>query len=82
VSTATLLASLAGLVAERLAERPDLPRLALTKADAARALAVSVDHLERHVLPELRVIRSGRLVLVPLRELERWVDEHAAYPLG
>jgi hypothetical protein len=84
--TTCTLEALAQLVAERLATRPDLPRLALTKPEAARALGVSVDHLERHVLPDLRVIRSGnrqrRLVLIPVRELERWTDEHAAYPLG
>ena len=76
------LEALGALVAERLANRPDVPRLALTKPEAARAIGVSVDHLERHVLPELRAVRSGRLVLIPLRELERWVDEHAAVPLG
>jgi hypothetical protein len=81
-SSRETLDALARLVAERLASRPDLPRLALTKAEAAHALGVSVDHLERHVLPEVRVVRSGRLVLVPVRELERWCDEYAAYPLG
>src|SRR5437899_6247693 len=47
---ADVLDVLAKLVAERLAGRSDLPRLTLTKRDAARALGVSVDHLERHVL--------------------------------
>ena len=70
------------LVAERLAERQDVPRLALTKPEAAHAIGVSVDHLERWILPELRVARTGRLVLIPVRELDRWVDEHAAFPLG
>jgi hypothetical protein len=74
--------ALAGLVADRLAIRPDLPRLALTKVEAAQVIGVSVDHLDRHVLPDLRMIRSGRLVLIPIRELERWCDEHAACPLG
>ena len=84
--TGNPLEALAQLVAERLDGRSDLPRIALTKPEAARALGVSVDHLERHILPELRVIRSGngrrRLVLIPARELERWADEHAAYPLA
>lgn len=81
----SVLEALSQLVADRLARRPELPRIALTKPEAARALGVSVDHLERHVLPGLRVIRSGhgqrRLVLIPVRELERWADEQAAYPL-
>ena len=56
-------------------------RLALTKAEAADALGVSVDHFERHVQPELRVIRSGRKVLVPCTELSRWADQAAAATL-
>ena len=59
-------AVLAELVAERIHARgPDVPRVALTRQEAAAALGVSVDHFERHVLPGLRVIRSGRLVLIP-----------------
>ena len=81
-AAAETLAALAQLVAERLANRPDVSKLTLSKTEAAQALGVSVDHLERHILPAMRVVRSGRLVLVPVRELERWVDEHAAYPLG
>jgi excisionase family DNA binding protein len=56
-------------------------RLALSKAEAAEALGISVDHLERHVLPELRVVRSGRLRLVPVAELEQWVAENAGRAL-
>ncbi len=46
-------------------------RLALSKPEAAEALGVSVDTLERHVLGELRVVRRGRLVLVPVASLRR-----------
>jgi excisionase family DNA binding protein len=56
-------------------------RIALTKTEAAEALGCSVDHLERHVLPELRIVRSGRLRLIPMAELERWLDRHAARAL-
>jgi excisionase family DNA binding protein len=59
-----------------------VPRVTLTRAEAAQALGMSVDHFERHVQPDLRVVRSGRLVLVPLRELERWADESAHRVLG
>jgi hypothetical protein len=58
-----------------------VPRVTLTKREAANALGVSVDHLERHVLPDLRVIRSGRLLLIGVRELERWASDHEALPL-
>jgi len=56
-------------------------RLALSKPEAAEALGVSVDTLERHVLGELRVVRRGRLVLIPLRELEAWLERNAARTL-
>ena len=54
------------------------PRLALTRAEAAAAIGVSLDSFERYVQPELRLIRRGRLRLVPVRELERWLDANAA----
>lgn len=54
------------------------PRITLTPNEAAEALGVSRDFFDEHVKPEVRVIRRGRLVLVPVRELERWVDASAA----
>ena len=51
-------------------------RLALSKAEAAQALGVSVDFLEDHVLAELRVVRVGRRTLIPVAELERWLAAH------
>jgi excisionase family DNA binding protein len=54
------------------------PRLTLSPVEAATALGMSRDHFDRHVRDELRLIRSGRLVLVPVTELERWVEENAA----
>lgn len=56
-------------------------RMAYTKPEAAVALGVSVDTLERHVMGDLRVVRRGRLVLIPVRELERWLDRNAARTL-
>jgi hypothetical protein len=58
-----------------------VPRLALTKPEAAQALGVSIDTLERHVMPDLRVVRRGRLVLIPVVEIERWLDRSAALTL-
>ena len=54
------------------------PRLALTKAEVAESLGVSVDYIEDHVWPELRLVRRGRKSLCPIRELERWLDQSAA----
>lgn len=56
-------------------------RIALSKVEAAEALGVSVDHLERHVLPDLRIVRSGRLRLIPVEELRRWLSENAGRAL-
>jgi hypothetical protein len=54
-----------------------VPRVALTREEAAAALSMSVDSFERHVQPSLRMIRRGRLRLVPVSELERWADREA-----
>jgi hypothetical protein len=49
----------------------------MTRVDAAGALAMSLDHFERHVQPHLRIVRSGRLRLVPSGQLARWVEANA-----
>lgn len=77
----------AGLVvATNRRQRPisssSIERRALTRQEAARSLGVSLDHFERHVQPRIRVIRSGRLVLVPVRELDRWANDAAEMTLG
>ncbi len=41
-----------------------VPRLALSKTEAADALGVSIDFLEQHVLHELRIVRRGRRRLI------------------
>ena len=51
--------------------------VAVTKVQAAAALSMSVDSFERYVQSDLRVIRRGRLVLIPVTELERWADANA-----
>jgi excisionase family DNA binding protein len=54
-------------------------RLAVSKREAAAALGVSVDFFEEQIAHELRMVRRGRRRLVPVRELERWLDKHADY---
>jgi len=56
-------------------------RLSLRPAEAAEALGCSLDFFEEHVRPEIRVVRRGRLVLIPVRELERFLDRNAALTL-
>jgi excisionase family DNA binding protein len=57
---------------------PSVPRLALTPNEAAIAIGVSRSHFFAAVLPELRVVRSGRCRLIPIAELERWLEHNAA----
>jgi excisionase family DNA binding protein len=57
------------------------PKLALSPVEAAAALGVSRDFFDEHVLPELRVVRRGRKVLVAVAELERWLQRSAALTL-
>jgi hypothetical protein len=40
-------------------------------------LRISLDSFERYVQPELKLIRRGKLRLVPVAELERWAGENA-----
>jgi hypothetical protein len=58
-----------------------IQRVALTRPEAAAALGMSIDSFERHVQPELRIIRRGRMRLIPVSELERWAAENAAFTL-
>jgi hypothetical protein len=58
-----------------------VPTLALRPEQAARALGVSRSFFFESILPELRVVRCGRVRLVPLRSLQDWLDRNAARPL-
>ena len=69
--------SRAGSGARRQNLREARPQLALSKPDAAAALDVSINSFERHVQPELRVVRRGKLRLFPVEELERWLRENS-----
>ena len=51
-------------------------RLGYSKPEAAAALGMSVDSFERHVQPELRFVRRGKLRIFSRRELERWLEEN------
>lgn len=54
-----------------------VPRVALSRMEAAQSLGMSLDSFERHVQPELKLIRRGKLRLIPFVELERWANENA-----
>jgi hypothetical protein len=58
-----------------------IPRVTLTRAEAAASLGMSTDSFERHVQRDLRIIRCGRLRLVAVTELQRWADEKGQHVL-
>lgn len=62
-------------------EHDVVPRLALRPEQAAKALGVSRSFFFASVLPELRVVRCGRLRLVPVNELESWLERNSARAL-
>jgi hypothetical protein len=69
-----------GTRAKRARPMKPVPRFTLTRREAAAALGISLNHFERRVQPELKVVLSGQLVLIPVAELERWVQRNA-HPL-
>ena len=58
------------------------PTVATGPDGAASMLNISRDHFERHVAPELRVIRSGRRKLYLTSEIETWAEKNAAKTLS
>jgi hypothetical protein len=56
-----------------------LRRVTVMPNEAAAMLGVSRDFFDEHIKPELRIIRRGsKTILIPVLELERWVDRSAA----
>ena len=55
----------------------EVPRIALTPAEAAVSIGSSAEFFREHVDHELRWIRRGRKRFVPVSELERWADRNA-----
>lgn len=63
----------------KLRQRSAVPAVAVRLEEAASALGVSVDFFNEHVRPEIRLVRRGRILLVPVSELEKWIQKNAAY---
>jgi hypothetical protein len=55
-----------------------VPRIALTREQAASSLGMSLDSFERYVQPSVQMIRAGRMRLVPVSELEGWATRSAS----
>jgi excisionase family DNA binding protein len=64
--------------------RPErsIPCLALRVEEAASALGVSDDYFRKHIALHIRWVRSGRLKVVAVSELERWLEENGETVLG
>jgi hypothetical protein len=57
----------------------EVPRVLLSRREAGDALGMSLRHFQRHVQPYVRCVYSGQLRLYPLKDLERWAEEHACH---
>jgi excisionase family DNA binding protein len=62
-------------------EASRVPRLARSPEEAASSLGVSRDYFDEHVRPEIRIVRRGRRILVPVAELQRWLERSASRAL-
>lgn len=65
-----------------MSDTAPIPRLALSREEAAASVGMSLDSFERHVQPTLRLVRLGRMRLVPLSELQRWLEDNAQHTLN
>lgn len=63
-------------------QRPRPAVLLVSLDESARRLGISRDTFDRFVVNDLRIVSIGRRVLVPVSELERFVEQHAAVPLA
>jgi hypothetical protein len=60
-----------------LSPKPPTPALALSVEQACAALGVSWDTWRASIEPDVRIVRLGRRKIVPVSELQRWLDAHA-----
>jgi hypothetical protein len=65
-------------MSRRSTDPGDVHPLALRPEKAAQALGVSRSFFFAEILPELRVVRCGRVRLVPVRSLEDWLERRSA----
>lgn len=62
-------------------DRATAPRLALSINEACEALGVGWDFWHEQIEPEIRLVRLGRRKLVPVTELQAWLERNAARTL-
>jgi hypothetical protein len=61
----------------QLTSKPSTPLLALNVEQSCVALGVSHDLWKSDIEHEVRIVRLGRRRLIPVSELQRWLDENA-----
>jgi excisionase family DNA binding protein len=59
------------------ARKRSAPALALSVEQACEALGVSWDTWRAHIESDVRLVRVGRRKLIPVSELQAWLDRHA-----
>jgi len=57
--------------------REGVPRLALDIGEACQSIGVSWDTWNAHIAEHVKTVRVGRRKLVPVSELQRWLDQNA-----
>lgn len=57
--------------------RPPAPRLALRPDEAADAIGLGRTAFYEQVLPNLRVVYIGRVRLIPITEIQKWLEREA-----
>jgi excisionase family DNA binding protein len=50
------------------------PALAISPAEAADRLGISLDSFERHVRSQVRTVRVGRRILISVSSIEAFVE--------
>jgi len=52
--------------------------LLVNRREASQLCGMSIDSFRRHIEPDCRIIRVGSMRLIPISELEKWIDDRAA----
>jgi hypothetical protein len=60
----------------------EVEQLAVRPERAAELLSMSDDFFRKHVLPHVAVVYVGRLRLVPIKALARWLEDNAVRRVG
>ena len=78
LGSVTAMAPISPRTAVTLADRKQsAAALALSVEQACEALGVSWDTWRAHIEPDVRLVRVGRRKLIPVSELQAWLDRHA-----